>query len=239
MKANFLNLNRSLKSLLMIMSDQIVLLFSLLLSFLLRFGDLSQSLYYINSNWWLFIIIPIITTVFFVRFGLYRAILKYVGARLILISFKATTFSYLIVILILFYYNPSQFPRSILLTFWFVSNVLLIISRFFFKGILYSWDSFQIDRKNILIYGAGRAGVQISESLKKTNDYKVVGFIDDDSAKVSTLVNSIEVYNFKSLNSVGFNANLLSLPGSSLLVVKCFSITDTPLRTANAGIIVL
>ena len=211
MKANFLNLNRSLKSLLMIMSDQIVLLFSLLLAFLLRFGDLSQSLYYINSNWWLFIIIPIITTVFFVRFGLYRAILKYVGARLILISFKATTFSYLIVILILFYYNPSQFPRSILLTFWFVSNVLLIISRFFFKGILYSWDSFQIDRKNILIYGAGRAGVQISESLKKTNDYKVVGFIDDDSAKVSTLVNSIEVYDFKSLNSLIVDESVKSL----------------------------
>ena len=80
--------------------------------------------------------------------------------------------------------------------------ISLIISRFFFKGILYSWDSFQIDRKNILIYGAGRAGVQISESLKKTNDYKVVGFIDDDSAKVSTLVNSIEVYDFKSLNSL-------------------------------------
>jgi FlaA1/EpsC-like NDP-sugar epimerase len=195
----------------MIMSDQIVLLFSLLLAFLLRFGDLSQSLYYINSNWWLFIIIPIITTVFFVRFGLYRAILKYVGARLILISFKATTFSYLIVILILFYYNPSQFPRSILLTFWFVSNVLLIISRFFFKGILYSWDSFQIDRKNILIYGAGRAGVQISESLKKTNDYKVVGFIDDDSAKVSTLVNSIEVYDFKSLNSLIVDESVKSL----------------------------
>ena len=211
MKANFLNLNRSLKSLLMIISDQIVLLFSLLLAFLLRFGDLSQSLYYINSNWWLFIIMPIITTAFFVRFGLYRAILKYVGARLILISFKATTFSYLIVILILFYYNPSQFPRSILLTFWFVSNVLLIISRFFFKGILYSWDSFQIDRKNILIYGAGRAGVQISESLKKANDYKVVGFIDDDSAKVSTLVNSIEVYDFKSLNSLIVDESVKSL----------------------------
>ena len=211
MKANFLNLNRSLKSLLMIISDQIVLLFSLLLAFLLRFGDLSQSFYYINSNWWLFIIIPIITTIFFVRFGLYRAILKYVGTRLILISFKATTFSYLIVILILFYYNPSQFPRSILLTFWFVSNVLLIISRFFFKGILYSWDSFQIDRKNILIYGAGRAGVQISESLKKTNDYKVVGFIDDDSAKVSTLVNSIEVYDFKSLNSLIVDESVKSL----------------------------
>ena len=186
----------------MIVSGQIVLFFSLLLAFFLRFGNVNESFYYINSNWWLFLIIPLITTVFFIRFGLYRAILKYVGARLIFTSFKATTFSYLIIILVLFFYNPSQFPRSIILTCWFISNVLLIISRFIFKGVLYSWESFQINRKNILIYGAGKAGVQISESLKKTNDYKVVGFIDDDLAKISTLVNSIEVYNFKSLNSI-------------------------------------
>ena len=44
------------------------------------------------------------------------------------------------------------------------------MSRFLFKGILYSWDSFQLDRKNILIYGAGKAGAQIAESLKKSND---------------------------------------------------------------------
>ena len=52
-------------------------------------------------------------------------------------------------------------------------------------GMLYSWDSFQLDRKNILIYGAGKAGAQISESLKKSNDYNVVGFIDDDKSKIS------------------------------------------------------
>ena len=103
------------------------------------------------------------------------------------------------VILFLFFYDPNQFPRSILLTFWFISNVLLVISRFLFKGILYSWDSFKLDEKNILIYGAGKAGAQISESLKKTNDYNVVGFIDDDKSKISTIVNSIEVLDLMKL----------------------------------------
>jgi len=154
------------------------------------------------TNWWLFVIIPISTTFFFIRFGLYRAVLKYIGARLVITTFKATTLSYLFVILVLFFYDPNQFPRSVLLTFWFISNVLLIVSRFVFKGILYSWDSFQLDKKDILIYGAGKAGVQISESLKKTNDYKVVGFIDDDSTKISTIVNSIEVFGFDSIDDL-------------------------------------
>jgi FlaA1/EpsC-like NDP-sugar epimerase len=202
MKSRFINLNRLYKQLIMILSDQLVLLFALCLAFTLRFGDISESIHYMITNWWLFVIIPISTTFFFIRSGLYRAVLKYIGARLVITSFKATTLSYLFVILVLFIYDPNQFPRSVLLTFWFISNVLLIVSRFVFKGILYSWDSFQLDKKDMLIYGAGKAGVQISESLKKTNDYKVVGFIDDDSTKISTIVNSIEVFGFDSIDDL-------------------------------------
>ena len=202
MKSRFINLNRLYKQLIMILSDQLVLLFALCLAFTLRFGDISESIHYMITNWWLFVIIPISTTFFFIRSGLYRAVLKYIGARLVITTFKATTLSYLFVILVLFFYDPNQFPRSVLLTFWFISNVLLIVSRFVFKGILYSWDSFQLDKKDILIYGAGKAGVQISESLKKTNDYKVVGFIDDDSTKISTIVNSIEVFGFDSIDDL-------------------------------------
>jgi len=202
MKSRFINLNRLYKQLIMILSDQLVLLFALCLAFTLRFGDISESIHYMITNWWLFVIIPISTTFFFIRSGLYRAVLKYIGARLVITIFKATTLSYLFVILVLFFYDPNQFPRSVLLTFWFISNVLLIVSRFVFKGILYSWDSFQLDKKDILIYGAGKAGVQISESLKKTNDYKVVGFIDDDSTKISTIVNSIEVFGFDSIDDL-------------------------------------
>ena len=202
MKSRFINLNRFYKKLMMVLSDQIVLLFALCLAFTLRFGDISESIHYMITNWWLFVIIPISTTFFFIRSGLYRAVLKYIGAQLVITTFKATTLSYLFVILVLFFYDPNQFPRSVLLTFWFISNVLLIVSRFVFKGILYSWDSFQLDKKDILIYGAGKAGVQISESLKKTNDYKIVGFIDDDSTKISTIVNSIEVFGFDSIDDL-------------------------------------
>jgi FlaA1/EpsC-like NDP-sugar epimerase len=211
MKSKFINLNRLYKQIMMILADQIVLLFSLWLAFVLRFGDVGDSVDYMYSSWWLFLLIPLVTTLFFVKFGLYRAILKYIGVRLILTTFRATTISYLLIVLFLFFYDPHHFPRSILLTFWFVSNVLLIISRFLLKGVLYSWDTFQIDKKNILIYGAGRAGVQITESIKKTNEYNVVGFIDDDLSKVSTIVNSIEVFGFGKLHDIIIQKKVKSL----------------------------
>ena len=211
MKASFINLNRYYKQVLMVISDQLVLSFALSLAFILRFGDFSESLLYMTTNWWLYLLLPFITTFFFIRSGLYRAVLKYIGFKLIINTFRATTLSYLFIILVLFFYDPNQFPRSILLTFWFISNVLLIMSRFLFKGILYSWDSFQLDRKNILIYGAGKAGAQISESLKKSNDYNVVGFIDDDKSKITTIVNSIEVFGFDEINNLIINKSVKSL----------------------------
>ena len=89
----------------MILVDQIVLLFSLWLAFVLRFGDVGDSVDYMYSSWWLFLLIPLITTLFFIKFGLYRAILKYIGVRLILTAFRATTISYLLIVLFLFFYD--------------------------------------------------------------------------------------------------------------------------------------
>ena len=115
MKASFINLNRYYKQVLMVISDQLVLSFALSLAFILRFGDFSESLLYMTTNWWLYLLLPFITTFFFIRSGLYRAVLKYIGFKLIIKTFRATTLSYLFIILVLFFYNPNQFPRSILL----------------------------------------------------------------------------------------------------------------------------
>ena len=78
MKAKFTNLKRFHKQILMILSDQIVILFALTLAFVLRFGDILESFNYMSKNWWLFVIIPVITFFFFIRSGLYRAVLKYI-----------------------------------------------------------------------------------------------------------------------------------------------------------------
>ena len=38
------------------------------------------------------------------------------------------------------------------------------------------------DLKSVIIYGAGRAGAQLIESLRKSHDYAPVAFIDDDES---------------------------------------------------------
>jgi len=47
-----------------------------------------------------------------------------------------------------------------------------------------------VNKKNVLIYGAGEAGKQLANSLKKNPQFKVVGFLDDDKKKKNLFRNN-------------------------------------------------
>ena len=124
------------------------------------------------------------------------------GIKVFTSSFLAITITSLIVGFVMMIFREADLPRSVIFIFWFVSNTLVITSRFLFKGILYSWDNFVNDRKAVIIYGAGRAGAQLIESLRKSHDYAPVAFIDDDESKKGTIINYTYVYSFKDLRYV-------------------------------------
>ena len=75
----------------------------------------------------------------------------------------------------------------------------MFFSRFLFKGFLYSWDNFVNNRIPTIIYGAGSAGVQLLESLRKNHQYAPIAFIDDDESKNKTFINFTKVYKFADL----------------------------------------
>ena len=89
------------------------------------------------------------------------------------------------------------------------------------KAYLYSWDSFISSRKKTLIYGAGDAGVQLVESLKKSSIYLPVAFIDDDTSKQGTIINHLEVFPFSKINTLIKNEDvkvlLFAVPSANII----------------------
>ena len=185
----------------MLTIDELMLLLAIWFSFALRLGEV-WPIDYMQSNWWLFLLIPAIAIPLFIKLGLYRTVLQYMGIKVFTSSFLAITITSLIVGFVMMIFRESDLPRTVIFIFWFVSNTLVITSRFLFKGILYSWDNFVNDRKAVIIYGAGRAGAQLIESLRKSHDYAPVAFIDDDQSKEGTIINYTQVYSFKNLRNV-------------------------------------
>jgi len=218
MKFRLQNLERIYKQIIMLFVDVATLLFALWLAFVLRIGEPFPT-EYIYPSWWLFIAIPGIMIPLFVKLGLYRAVLQYMGIKVITTTFQATTIACLIVGFLMWFFREPNLPRSVLPIFWFIVNIAVIASRFLFKGYLYSWDSFINSRKQTLIYGAGNAGVQLVESLKKSTVYAPIAFIDDDKEKQGTILNYLEVFPFDKIDFLIKNKDakvlLLAVPSVS------------------------
>ena len=213
-------LPRLYKALIMILLDVMILLFSIWISFALRLDD-PWPIVYLKPNWWAFLLIPAIAIPLFIKLELYRAVLQYMGNQVIVTSLKAIT---IICILLGFWIVMFQtgFPRSVILIFWFVANTLVITSRFIFQSILYSRELFLNNKIPVIIYGAGSAGVQIEESLRKSTEYSPVAFIDDDTSKLGTIINYTRVHAVTELKEIikTNKAKVILLCISSLSEIK-------------------
>lgn len=223
MKNKLLTLDRFYKQIITLSFDFVILIFSLWLAFFLQSDDFISK--HIITNWWLIIVVPIISIPLFIKTGLYRSVLQYAGIKVITTSFQSITITCIIVTFI-HYYGRGYFleinhalPRSIIIMFWFISNTFIITSRFLLKGMIYSWDTSVNKRKQTIIYGAGNAGIQLVESLTKSIDYAPVAFIDDNKKKQGTIINYIQIFPFENLEKVikKFDVKLilLAIPSAS------------------------
>ena len=214
MKDKLTRLSRQKKQAIMISADVFFLVFAIWLSFALRLGVIWSD--QMQSNLWIFVFIPLVSIPIFIKLGLYRSVLKFMGTKIIVTAFQAITVASLILGFAMMIFREADMPRTVILIFWFVSSILVVVGRVMFKGLLYSWDNFVNNRIPAIIYGAGSAGAQLVESLRKNHHYAPVAFIDDDESKHGTLINFTKVYAFKSLKNSILKRNakivLLAIP---------------------------
>tara|TARA_B100000963_G_scaffold47545_1_gene35852 strand:- start:4822 stop:6678 length:1857 start_codon:yes stop_codon:yes gene_type:complete len=217
MRDRLTSLSRQKKKAVMISADVFFLIFSVWLSFALRLGEVWSDK--LNSNLWIFFFIPLVSIPVFIKLGLYRSILKFMGTKVIVTAFQAITITSLILGFVMMIFREADMPRTVILIFWCVSSILIVLARFLFKGLLYSWDNYVNNRKPTIIYGAGSAGAQLVESLRKNHEYAPIAFIDDDVSKHGTFINYTKVYGFKELKNIIDSRNakniLLAIPSLS------------------------
>jgi len=109
-------LPRIYKQFIMIILDVTILSFSLFVSFLLKLGDkgFHVVLNKINDSLIILILIPLISIPLFIKFGLYRSVLRYIGYRVILTCFQATTISTAMFGFLFFLFRDQDTSRLII-----------------------------------------------------------------------------------------------------------------------------
>ena len=138
------------------------------------------------------------------RFGIYRFIWRYVSLSdaIVIIRSLAVVTAFLLAVR-LFY------PGWLLLAARFKISLTVIALEFFLsligclgaralRRILYERGekiplARDRERKRLILYGAGRAGLLLLKELNNHAEIEVVGFVDDDPKKVGTIISGAKV----------------------------------------------
>ena len=214
-----LNLPRYIKRLIVVSVDLFLLPLALWASFSLRLGE-----FYIPEGniKYMFFAAPAIAIPIFIRLGLYRAIIRYIGFMAMWSVAKAVSFYTLVWGVLVLMTQTSGVPRSVLLINWLMAIILIggtrAIARWWLTGSFKLSHQARI-KKRVAIYGAGRAGVQVANALSSSFKFKPVAFIDDNPGLQGNYIGGLRVYAFKQLSSLiedqAVTEVLLALPSAS------------------------
>jgi len=187
-------LSKFYKQLILILLDSISIVFAFLTSFFIRYGY-----FYLPEGYvvWLILVSPIIAIPIFIQFGLYRSILRYIGYNTLWRTVKAITLYALLLGVIVFMLEIEDVPRSVVLINWLLSLLMIIGSRVILRWLLTSREFVNVT--NVIIYGAGSAGIQLSIALKQSNVQNPVFFIDDDAALHGRVIHGMDIISFDQL----------------------------------------
>lgn len=153
---------------------------------------------------------PVASLFFFVRLGLYRSIIRYMGSQALISVMQGVTISALLVAIVAFL-TGGFMPRSVPLIYWGFAIIMIGGTRMFIR--LYYQKGVEIHKERVAIYGAGTSGLQVYKALLHGIEYKPVFFIDDNVAKQGMLIDGMHVY-----DSIDIQAQMVKYHASKILL---------------------
>ncbi|EOB6645331.1 polysaccharide biosynthesis protein [Vibrio fluvialis] len=189
-RLNFIwSLSRMNKRIISVLVDTFFIIFSFYGAYWVRIGNVqfiqSETIYYLLGS------VVIVTLFTFAQLGLYRAILRYLTFHALAVVSVGTLISTASVAIAAFYFN-TPVPRSLPIIYGTFLCLLCGGSRLIVRVLVSGLNG--KGRKVVLIYGAGSAGRQLAIALRNSENYKVVGFIDQDKTLENTVIMGMQVH---------------------------------------------
>ena len=166
---------------------------------------------------------PLVAIPIFIKFGLYRAIVRYIGFKALWVIVQAVSLYALVWGVIVLLSGAQGVPRSVILINWILGMLLIggsrIIGRWWFSDKKsYSVNAFD-KRKNVLVYGAGSAGIQLATALTYSQELNPIAFIDDEPTLTNHQIMGLKVHSSNNLGelvaSMKIEEVLLAIPSVS------------------------
>lgn len=229
-RAYLVGLPRRQKRVLQLITDVLVVWFALWMAFVVRLG-VDEMINPVAMHLWLFICAPVVAIPLFIRFGMYRAVMRYFGNDALIAIIKAVSLSSLILGVVVYWYSNHQnvVPRSIIFNYWWLSLIMVgglrLGMRQYFLGDWFAaaqhvpFTNREDGLPRVAIYGAGAAGNQLVAALRMGRVMRPVAFIDDDASISDRIISGLQVYKPKHIqrmiDATGAQEILLAIPSSN------------------------
>ena len=131
----------------------------------------------------------------------YNTILRFFISNIIYFHFIRNLLLVISISFIYYVINKTIPSLKLLFTFWFLINLINILTSKLISDILLSNANIAKTNKisNVAIFGAGKLGVELFSSLRSSKKYKVRYFLDDDKSIWYRNISGIYIYPLQKL----------------------------------------
>jgi FlaA1/EpsC-like NDP-sugar epimerase len=197
-----IDMPRRNKQALLLAGDAVLLIASLWAAYALRLGEIFQPN---RPQLVLMVIAPLLAMPVFLKMGLYRSVIRYLGEQALWSVVKAMSLAALLWAGLAFMTQMTGgqgVPRAVPLLYWLIGTVLVAGSRFSARWLLWFPVRSRFAGRQVLIYGAGEAGRQLAASLRRGRQLFPAGFLDDDATLQGKDMGGLRVYAPEQLESL-------------------------------------
>lgn len=186
------------------MLDLLICFASISIAYLIKYNFDFSTLDYVEFSRNL-IVMGIINTIVFINVKTYSGIIRYTSAQdtfriLFSVLISNGLFFFLDIFLIAFN-EPAFVSSSVLIINGLASFLLLITYRVLIKYFFLYIKNLKLDKKRVMIYGAGEAGVATKRTFDHDNkvNKNIIAFVDDDERKIGKTIDGVKILDAKNL----------------------------------------
>lgn len=188
----FSKLNKINKKIILLINDFIIGILSTYLAISLRIDTLNIDIVFYQKA---FLIFPLLAILVFFYFGIYNIVLRFSSEKDLQLFSLAIFFYAICIGIISISVDLSPVPKSLTIIQPAIFFVSITLNRTLISYLL------RIDKKIsketvCLLYGAGQAGAETLNSLKRSSKYQIIGFIDDKKEQQNRKIDGVLIYSF-------------------------------------------
>jgi FlaA1/EpsC-like NDP-sugar epimerase len=163
-------LPRSRKRAVMLASDILFVPAALWSALALKLEGLPEGL---GASPWLYVAALVTSIPIFVRLGLYRAVVRFIGAQAIVAVTAGVTASVVVLAIVNAVLPGEGLPHKALLIYWALALVYVGGTRILARNLM---NLRPVGAERVVVYGAGAAGAQAVAALRSGTAYDPVAF---------------------------------------------------------------